>query len=45
MQNLAQAGISMDEVAKKLLDDGVRLFADAFDRLLEAVENKRKHMQ
>jgi transaldolase / glucose-6-phosphate isomerase len=41
MHNLAQAGISLDEVTTKLTDDGVRLFADAFDRLLEAVEKKR----
>ena len=45
MQNLVQAGISMDEITKKLLDDGVRLFADSFDRLLAAVENKRTFMQ
>jgi transaldolase / glucose-6-phosphate isomerase len=45
MHNLDRAGISMDEVTDKLTDDGVRLFADAFDRLLEAVENKRKKMQ
>ncbi len=45
MENLAQVGISMDEITKKLLDEGVRLFAESFDRLLEAVENKRKHLQ
>ena len=45
MQNLAQAGISMDEITKKLLDDGVRLFAESFDRLLAAVEKKRTYMQ
>ncbi|MGD0517019.1 MAG: transaldolase [Thermoguttaceae bacterium] len=41
METLAQAGISMDEITDKLLDDGVRLFAGAFDRLLAAVEKKR----
>jgi transaldolase/glucose-6-phosphate isomerase len=45
MQNLALLGISMDEITKKLLDDGVRLFAEAFDRLLAAVEKKRTYMQ
>jgi transaldolase / glucose-6-phosphate isomerase len=45
MQNLAQADISMDEITKKLADDGVRLFAESFDRLLAAVENKWKHVQ
>ncbi|HEY3973230.1 MAG TPA: transaldolase [Candidatus Sulfotelmatobacter sp.] len=38
MQDLARAGISMKEVTDKLTDDGVKLFADAFDKLLAAVE-------
>jgi transaldolase/glucose-6-phosphate isomerase len=38
MADLAQAGISMKEVTDKLTDDGVKLFADAFDQLLAAVE-------
>ena len=38
MADLAQAGISMKEVTDKLTDDGVKLFADAFDKLLAAVE-------
>jgi transaldolase / glucose-6-phosphate isomerase len=37
MDNLATAGISMKEVTDKLTDDGVKLFADAFDKLLAAV--------
>jgi transaldolase/glucose-6-phosphate isomerase len=37
MQNLARAGISMKQVTDKLTDDGVKLFADAFDKLLAAV--------
>src|SRR5271169_2358344 len=37
MQDLALAGISMKEVTDKLTDDGVKLFADAFDKLLAAV--------
>jgi transaldolase len=37
MQNLAKAGISMKEVTDKLTADGVKLFADAFDKLLAAV--------
>jgi transaldolase/glucose-6-phosphate isomerase len=36
MQNLDKAGISMREVTEKLLADGVKLFADAFDTLLQA---------
>ena len=42
MKTLAQLGISIDEVTDKLTDDGVRLFAEAFDKLLEAVETKTK---
>ena len=38
MDNLAQAGISIKEVTDKLTADGVKLFADAFDKLLEAVK-------
>jgi transaldolase/glucose-6-phosphate isomerase len=36
MDDLAKAGISMKEVTQKLLEDGVKLFADAFKTLLEA---------
>ncbi|MGC2249008.1 MAG: transaldolase, partial [Terriglobales bacterium] len=38
MSDLAAAGISMKEVTDKLTAGGVKLFADAFDKLLEAVE-------
>ena len=38
MDDLARAGISIREVTDKLTDDGVKLFADAFDKLLAAVE-------
>jgi transaldolase/glucose-6-phosphate isomerase len=37
MADLAKAGISMKEVTDKLLADGVKLFADAFKTLLDAV--------
>jgi len=37
MDDLAKAGISIEEVTDKLTDDGVKLFADAFDKLLAAV--------
>jgi transaldolase/glucose-6-phosphate isomerase len=42
MEMLGYVGISMEEVTQKLLDDGVGLFADAFDQLLSAVEEKRE---
>ena len=38
MDDLAKAGISMKEVTDKLTNDGVKLFADAFGKLLAAVE-------
>ncbi len=38
MAALEAAGVSMKEVTDKLLDDGVRLFSEAFDKLLAAVE-------
>jgi transaldolase/glucose-6-phosphate isomerase len=38
MDDLARAGISIQEVTDKLTEDGVTLFADAFDKLLAAVE-------
>src|ERR1041385_5167134 len=38
MQSLAEAGISIDTITDKLTDDGVRLFEEAFDKLLAAVE-------
>jgi transaldolase/glucose-6-phosphate isomerase len=38
---LERAGISLTGVTDKLLDEGVRLFADAADKLLAAVAKKR----
>jgi transaldolase/glucose-6-phosphate isomerase len=38
MDDLATTGISIKEVTTKLTDDGVKLFADAFQKLLAAVE-------
>ena len=37
MDDLTRAGIVMEQVTDKLTDDGVKLFADAFDKLLAAV--------
>jgi transaldolase/glucose-6-phosphate isomerase len=38
MDDLAKAGISIKDVTTKLTADGVKLFADAFHKLLAAVE-------
>ena len=42
METAAKLGISMKDVTDKLTDDGVRLFSEAFDKLLEAVEKSSK---
>jgi transaldolase/glucose-6-phosphate isomerase len=42
MADLAKAGISMKEVTDKLTEDGVQLFAEAFDKLLTAVEKSTR---
>jgi len=40
MAMLGQAGISMTKVADRLLDEGVKLFAEAFGKLLGAVAKR-----
>jgi transaldolase/glucose-6-phosphate isomerase len=42
MDTLARVGVSMAEVTNKLLDEGVQLFAEAFDKLLAAVGQTRR---
>ena len=42
MQGLATAGVSMKQVTDRLTDEGVKLFEEAFDKLLEAVNNRTK---
>ena len=42
MQTLARVGISMEQVTDDLVDDGVKLFADAFAKLIAAVEGTMK---
>jgi len=42
MQNLAKAGVSMKDATDKLLVDGVKIFEEAFDKLLGAIERNRK---
>jgi transaldolase len=42
MQTVARFGIPMKEVTDKLTEDGVRLFAEAFQKLLKAVEATSK---
>ena len=42
MDALPAAGISIEAVTAKLVEDGVRLFADAADQLYAAVQKKRR---
>jgi transaldolase / glucose-6-phosphate isomerase len=39
---LAEAGIDMDDVTDKLLSDGIDLFIEAMDGLIEGVEDRRE---
>ena len=41
MERLAKTGISIDAVTDKLVEEGVRSFADSFDKLFGAVAQKR----
>jgi transaldolase / glucose-6-phosphate isomerase len=42
METLAKVGISIDQITTKLTEDGVHLFEEAFDKLLQAVEKSSK---
>ena len=42
MEALAGAGISIDDITARLVDDGVQLFAEAADHLYAAVQKKRR---
>jgi transaldolase/glucose-6-phosphate isomerase len=44
MAALSEAGISMKEVTDKLLEEGVELFVEAFQKLLKAVESQSKEL-
>src|SRR2546421_467446 len=41
MADLQKAGISMKDVTDKLLEDAIKLFDDAFDKLIAAIEEKK----
>ncbi len=41
LQQLGEVGISYDAVTKQLLDEGGKLFSDAFDKLMQVLEGKR----
>jgi transaldolase/glucose-6-phosphate isomerase len=41
---LARTGISLDAITQQLLDDGVKAFSSAFDKVMASIENKRQEM-
>jgi transaldolase/glucose-6-phosphate isomerase len=44
LAGLQQAGISLDAVTTRLVDEGLALFAESFDKLLGAVAGKRAQL-
>ncbi len=42
LADLERQGISLDEITRELVEDGVQQFADAFDKLLGAVARRRR---
>ncbi len=42
IEELQTLGISLDEITKRLEDEGVRLFAESFDALIGLIESKRQ---
>jgi len=40
-RRLAEVGIDLDAVTRKLQEDGVAAFAKSYDELMEAIERKR----
>ncbi|HWP42186.1 MAG TPA: transaldolase family protein, partial [Blastocatellia bacterium] len=41
LARLEEAGISLDEVTAQVLSDGVRLFVEPFEKLLQTIESRR----
>jgi len=42
LESVEQAGVDLQRLSDELLEDGVKKFQDAYDRLLEAVEEAKK---
>ena len=45
VKKLGKLGISLDDVTKKLLKDGVAQFADSFKTLMSSIEQKKKQLE
>ena len=44
MERLEDVGIRMEDITAKLLEDGVKSFADSYDALIANIEQKRLHL-
>ncbi len=44
MDQLAELGLNLDAITKKLEEDGVRSFASSFESLLKSIDTKRKEV-
>jgi transaldolase/glucose-6-phosphate isomerase len=42
LSELAERGVSLDEITRQLLEDGVRQFSEAFDKLFASLEKSRR---
>ncbi len=45
VERLPEAGVDLDAVTKKLLDEGVAAFAGSFDSLIDSITEKRERLQ
>ncbi len=45
LERLAKTGVDLDEVTRRLLDEGVAAFAKSFDSLIDSITEKRKKLQ
>lgn len=45
LERLEQAGIHMEDVSRQLEEEGVRLFSDSYNKLLESISQKREKLK
>jgi hypothetical protein len=45
LERLKKAGINMDSVTRQLEEDGIRLFGQSYDDLLQSILKKREMLQ
>lgn len=44
LSRLEESGISLDEITRQVLADGVRLFVEPFEKLIQAIEKRRNEL-